>query len=267
MKIFNHFYGIKKVIITLALLMSGQSGLASSVENFSEITTLFFEGEVEILNFHDHVTRFYLVGSETVVDVRNDIHLRMVEDLHRLPKTFRILAPMTAVNIVAGEVPSNLLHHYTLQYYLELREKYERNFIAREPLSAKKKVLSTIDIYKIWNLNLNEWKVYAQAMIHPEGWKAKLFQKDTGTVVMFFDSNSSMGLSVRPFYRGSNSPPVKLIVGSYFPAGTLPEFTDIFKKNLESDESADLGQEYSVRATYTTLRLIDVIKLIISKTE
>ncbi len=267
MNISNHFYGFKEMIITLLFLLSSQCGIASSVDKSPEITTVFFEGEVEILNFYDHVTRFYLVGSNTVVDVRNDIHVRMIENLHHLPKTFRILTPMTAVNIVAGEIPSNLLHQYTLQYYLELREKYERNFIAKEPLSAKKKILNNIDIYKIWNLNLNEWKVYARDMVHPEGWKTQLFPQDTGTIVMFFDSNSSMGLSVRPFFQDNNSPPVKLIVGSYYPIGTLPKFTDNFKKNLESDEAADLGPDYSVTAIYTPLRLIEVIKLIISQTK
>lgn len=266
MNIPNHFYGFKETFIILVFLLSSQCCIASSVDESPDVKTVFFEGEVEILNFYDHVTRFYLVGSNTtVLDVRNDIHLRMVENLHHLPKTFKILAPMTAVNIVEGEVPSSLLHQYTLQYYLDLREKYERKFIEKEPLSAKNKILSNIDIYKIWNLNLNEWTDYAQAMIHPEGWKTQLFPQNTGTTVMFFDSNSSMGLSVRPFYRDSNNPPVKLIVGSYYPIGTLPKFTEKFKKNLESDEAAELGPDYSVTVTHTALRLIEVINLIISK--
>ncbi len=262
----NRFYGFREILITLLFLLASRCFcIASSVDESPEINTVFFEGEVEIIRIYDHVTRFYLVGSnDTVLDVRNDIHLRMVEDLHNLPQTFKILAPMTAVSIVAGEIPLNLLHQYTLQYYLELREKYERTFIAKEPLSAKKKILNDIDIRKIWSLNLNEWKVYAEAMVHPEGWNTQLFPQDTGTAVMFFDSNSSMGLSVRPFYQDSNNPPVKLEVGSYYPVGTLPKFTEIFKQNLERDEAADLGSGYSVTATYTALRKIEVIKLIIS---
>lgn len=264
MNISNLFYGIKEIIIALSFLLSSQCAIAASIDNASEISTVFFEGEVKILKFYDHVTRFLHVESNTVMDVRNDIHLRMVENLHHLPETIRILAPMTAVNIIAGEVPPDLLHQHTLQYYLELREKYERNFIAKEPLSAKKTILSNVDIYKIWGLNLNEWKEYAQAMIHPDGWKTQFFPQDSGTVVMFFDNNSSMGLSVRPYYRDNSSPPFKLIVGSYYPKGTLPEFTDKFKKNLESNEAADLGPNYSVKATYTVLRLIEEIKLVIS---
>lgn len=256
--------GFLKLVVTLLFLLSGQCVIAS-VDKYQEITTEFFEGEVQVLKFYDHVTRFYLIGTDTAIDVRNDIHIRMVENLHHLPKTFRILAPMTAVSVVAGEIPSNLLHEYTLQHYLELRENYERNFIAKDPLAAKKKILSNVDIYKIWSLNLNEWKVYAQSMVHPEGWETQLFPRDTGTVVMFFDKNSSMGLSVRPFYRDSNSPPFKLIVASYYPTGTLPRFTDKFKKNLEIKETADLGPDYSVTASYTALRLIEVINLNISQ--
>lgn len=269
MTISTRFYGFKEIIITLLFLLASQYFCsASSVDESPEIKAVFFEGEVEIIKIYDHVTRFYLVGSnDTVIDVRNDVHLRMVENLHHLPKTFKILAPMTAINIVEGEIPLNLLHQYTLEYYLELREKYERNFIAREPLSAKKKILSNIDIHKIWNLNLNEWTVYAQAMVHPEGWDLQLIPQDTGTVVMFFDRNSSMGLSVRPLYRDDNSPPVKLVVGSYYPIGTLPKFTEIFKKNLESDEASELGPDYSVTAAHAVLQKIETIKLIISPTK
>lgn len=268
MNISDHLYGFRGMIITLLFLLSGQCCIASTLDESPDIETEFFEGEVKVIKFYEHVTRFYLVGSNTTVfDVRNDIHLRMVENLHHLPETFRILAPMTAVSIIEGEIPANLLHQYTLQYYLELREKYERRFIAKEPLSAKKKILSNIDIYKIWNLTLKEWAVYAQKMDHPEGWKTQLFPKDTGTVVMFFDSNSSMGLSVRPFYRDHNGPPVKLTVGSYYPIGTVPKFTEEFKQNLESNEAANLGPDYSVTATYAPLQLIEVIKLDLTPAE
>jgi hypothetical protein len=261
----DQFYSSKVMIFTLIFLLSAQCCMASLVDESLEIKTQFFEGEVRIIKFYDHVTRFLLVGSNsTVLDVRNDIHLRLVEDLHHLPKTFKILAPMTAVNVIAGEIPANHLHQYSLQYYLDLRQAYERNFIAKKPLSAKKKILSNINIYEILNLNLKEWKIYAQAMVHPEGWKAQLLPQDSGIVVMFFDSNSSMGLSVRPFYQDDNSRPATLVVGSYYPIGTLPEFTETFRKDLEREGAADLGPEYSVSATHAALQKIEVIKLIIS---
>lgn len=271
MSLSNYFCGFKRLIITLLFLLFSQCCFASPAKEFPDINTIFFEGEVKVIKFYDHVTRFYLVGSNTsdttVFDVRNDVHLRMVENLHHLPDTFTILAPMTAVRLVAGEIPANHLHQYSLHYYLELREKYERSSTEKEPLAAKNKILSNIDIYKIWGLTLNEWKDYAQTMVHPEGWKTQLFPKQTGTVVMFFDSNSSMGLSVRPFYSDSNSPPDTLVVGSYFPVGTVPEFTGEFQKNLENHEAAALGSDYSVTATHSTSRLIEVIKLIISKAQ
>ncbi len=260
----HHFYGFNLIIFTLFLLLSAQCCSASLLHESLDIKTEFFEGEVKTIKFYDHVTRFLLVGSNTtVLDVRNDIHLRMVEDLHRLPKTFKILAPMTAVNIIAGEIPAKLLHQYSLQYYLDLREQYESNFIAKKPLSAKKKILSNINIYEILNLNQKEWKSYARAMVHPEGWKAQLLPQDTGIVVMFFDSNSSMGLSVRPFYQDDDSLPETLVVGSYYPIGTLPKFTETFRKDLEREEADNLGPEYSVSATHTALQKIEVIKLII----
>ena len=37
-----------------------------------------------------------------------------------------------------------------------------------------------------------------------------------------------------------------LIVGSYYPLGTLPDFTEEFKKSLGNDVLKDLGSNYSV---------------------
>ena len=63
---------------------------------------------------------------------------------------------------------------------------------------------------------------------------------------MSFDPNSGFGLSIQPLYNGNDGPPIILIVGSYYPLGTLPDFTEEFKKSLGNDVLKDLGSSYSV---------------------
>jgi hypothetical protein len=60
--------------------------------------------------------------------------------------------------------------------------------------------------------------------------------------------------------------PDMLVVGSYFPAGTLPKFTDELKRRMEADARRDLGPEYSVLARYTALApSIEGIELTVMK--
>lgn len=79
---------------------------------------------------------------------------------------------------------------------------------------------------------MGEWEAYAKRMIHPNGWKVRLSTYDTGTGVMSFDPNTGIGLSVQPLYDSHDKPLTILIVGSYYPLGSLPAFTEDFKKNI-----------------------------------
>ena len=88
--------------------------------------TDFLQGEVRIVDFDYYVTNFELVENGAVVEVRNDIHIRLVDNPYRLPETFEIIAPMTAVRIIKGKVPKNYVHKYTLRHYLILRKKFYR---------------------------------------------------------------------------------------------------------------------------------------------
>jgi hypothetical protein len=268
----SRILGFKEVIIAVVILLAGQNSFASSMDKRLEISAVFLEGEVRIVNFKNEWTRFHLVGSDAVVDVRNDIHIRLVKNPYHFPKTFPILAPMTAVNVLAGEVPSSFLHEYTLKYYLQLRDeydnlkkKYERGFIGTETNSANEKIVNKLDTEHIFGLKRNEWDVHTQTTVHSDEWEVQLAPKETGTVVRFIDRKMQMGLTIQPHYPNDNSPPEKLVVGSYFRKGTLPEFTERFKKNLESQAAAELGPDYSVTATYNTVQSLEVIQLIVTK--
>lgn len=131
---------------------------------------------------------------------------------------------------------------------------------------ALEKILNKEDADYIFTLNRASWEKYAHGMVHPAGWKARLAPHDTGTSVMSFDPKTSMGLSIQPlFYIGDDSPPGVLIVGSYYPLGFLPPFTDDFKRGLEQDAVSDLGPGYSVSATYSKMPPFEGIKLTVTK--
>lgn len=69
--------------------------------------------------------RYELENSNAVVDVANSTHIRLVEDQFDLPDTFRILAPMDAVKVVSGEIPSNKIHQMKASEYELIRKRYQ----------------------------------------------------------------------------------------------------------------------------------------------
>ncbi len=103
-------------------------------------------------------------------------------------------------------------------------------------------------------------------MVHPEGWQLRLSPHESGTGVMSYNPKTGVGLSIQPLYGNDISPPDILMVGSYFPAGTLPKFTDELKRRMEADAIKDLGPGYSVSARYTALTSsIEGIELTVMK--
>ncbi len=98
----------------------------SSVTFSTAMTTTFFQGNVKIESFDYETTKFRVVKNDALVSVRNETHLRLVEDISKIPTMpyFEIIAPMTAVEVLEGEIPPSYLHEYSLDHYLALRKHY-----------------------------------------------------------------------------------------------------------------------------------------------
>jgi len=90
------------------------------------MTTTFLQGNVKIESFDYDTTNFRIIENNALISVRNDTHLRLVEDITKIPSMpyFEIIAPMTAVKVIEGEIPQNYLHKYPLSHYLALRKHY-----------------------------------------------------------------------------------------------------------------------------------------------
>jgi hypothetical protein len=55
-----------------------------------------------------------------------------------------------------------------------------------------------------------------------------------------------------------------LIISSFFPPDTLPEFTNEYKKALESAAMKDLGPNYTVTASHTNMPPFEGIELMVT---
>lgn len=132
-------------------------------------------------------------------------------------------------------------------------------------LHAKETIINKKDADYIFSLTKPQWEVYAQEMVHPDGWEVQLSSHDTGTSVMSYDPKTGIGTSVQPLYMNENSPPDMLVIGSYFPLGTHSEFTDDLKHGIESEAKKDLGSEYKVSVNYTKKLPFKGIELLVTK--
>lgn len=102
---------------------------ASVDHPYADLVTTFFQGDVTIDSFDFATTTFRVVGNGALVSIRNDVHIRLVEDVTKTATmpSFPVLAPMTAVEVLEGEVPENYLEERPLAYYLTIRKHYEGN--------------------------------------------------------------------------------------------------------------------------------------------
>lgn len=126
-------------------------------------------------------------------------------------------------------------------------------------------IINKEDADLIFTLNRLQWEAYAKRFIHPGGWEIRLSSHDTGSAVMAYDAKNGMGLSIQPLYKDDTSPPDILIVGSYYPVGTLGRFPDELRKHMEAAAKKDLGSEYSASLNYKKITpSMEAIEIMVS---
>ena len=132
---------------------------------------------------------------------------------------------------------------------------------------AQEEILSKEDTDRIFSLDRAGWEASLDSSAYPEEWVVRFSRHDTGTAIMAFDSTTGFGLTVQPLYESDDGPPTMLVVGSYFPLGSLPPFTDDQKKGIEKDAVEHLGPRYSVSAFYYKNGSREGIELTITRNE
>ena len=127
--------------------------------------------------------------------------------------------------------------------------------------AASETIISKQDVDHIFSMTKPEWEAYAQSVQYPATWEVALSRHDTGVGLMAFDRSTRYGLSVQPLYHDDKSPPDMLVVGSYYPDGTFPEFTEKLKKEIEEAAKQELGPRYSATAMYVKLPPFEGVEL------
>jgi hypothetical protein len=131
--------------------------------------------------------------------------------------------------------------------------------------ASSETIISKEDADRIFSMTKAQWEAYARKVNNPPGWKFAVSNHDTGAGLMGFDPKTGRGLSVQPLYPHNNCPPFELVVGSYYPVGSFPQFTDQLKRQLEQAAMKDLGPEYSVTASSVKLPKFDGVELLVYK--
>ena len=143
-------------------------------------------------------------------------------------------------------------------------------FLLLAPISSlgQEKIISKSDADYIFTLNKPQWEEYIKKANHPEGWEVRIYSPtlDTGSVMGAFDPKTGMGLSVQPLFESNYSPPIMIIVESWYPKG-MATFTDEMKHVIENEARKDLGTGYRIKLRQRKEAKWDVIQLQITKSE
>lgn len=88
---------------------------------------------------------------------------------------------------------------------------------------------------------------------------------DTGTGVAGFNPATGYGVSVQPMFQNDRDKPEMVIIGNYFPIGTLLAMTEDMKRSMELSARQDLGSTYSVRLRHSKIEKHEVIEIFLTK--
>jgi len=134
---------------------------------------------------------------------------------------------------------------------------------------GQERIVNRRDADRIFGLNRSQWEAEAQQFVPPQGWSVRLSPVATGTGVIAMDLNTGMGLAIQPSFRDGQGPPEKLVVGSYYPAGTFRQFNEQTQRDMEAATGTDLGQAYAVSVAFTSVASpppgFDVVEVIITR--
>lgn len=129
-------------------------------------------------------------------------------------------------------------------------------------------IISKQDADNIFSMSYPAWERYARAVSAPQGWKMQLREMDTGTGIMSFNPNGGYGLSTQPLYANPNAQsPDALIVGNYYPKGTIPPNTEELKASLKQAAEEDLGPGYEITVIIANLPPFEVVEVHVRKPE
>ena len=90
---------------------------------------VFFNGTVKFLNsFRPAITNYSLIGTSTVVSLKNNAHLCLIDDHSKVKDLdeFEVIALKDTVQVVVGEIPDKYWKPHSLDHFMALSKKYAK---------------------------------------------------------------------------------------------------------------------------------------------
>jgi len=107
-------------------------------------------------------------------------------------------------------------------------------------------IISKEDADNIFSMDKVTWERYVQEIEAPTGWKQSLKPMESGSAIMSFNQDMGHGISIKPFFDEKTKIPDMLIVGSYYPDGSLYDDTEKLINSAKKKAESDLGDSYWV---------------------
>jgi hypothetical protein len=80
-------------------------------------------------------------------------------------------------------------------------------------------------------------------------WIVEFNDEPSGRQVIAFDPSSRIGLSIQPYFRDEKSPPERVRIQNYYPAGTLGSLSEEVRESMQAITEEGLGGAYHVSLT------------------
>ena len=85
----------------------------------------FFKGYVHLVGQGLLKAKYSIMENDAIIKVVNSTHVRMVDDVFgQYPYSFEIIAPMDAVTLIEGTIPSDHIQYLSASVYLAYRQQY-----------------------------------------------------------------------------------------------------------------------------------------------
>ena len=85
----------------------------------------YFKGYVHLVGQGLFNAKYSITENSAIIKVKNSTHVRMVDNVYgEYPYNFEIIAPMDAVKLIEGEIPSDHIKYLSPFVYLNLRKKH-----------------------------------------------------------------------------------------------------------------------------------------------
>ena len=105
----------------------------------------------------------------------------------------------------------------------------------------------------IFKTDVEGWEEYLKELepiLNKDGWSFIKVPCDTGTTYLCDNPNGSRSSAQPLFLENNPSTPLKLIIGTYYPKGSIPFEDDDFRNELISKCNEELGDSYKLEVLF-----------------